>query len=151
MFSLTFRVRLVGVLTLALVGVGHASPPASALDAYAGAATNATNARRVSHDLNQLRFNTCLERMARKQALLMAATGKMFHQDLGPVQDLCGMGYVGENVAYGYPTGGALVKAWMRSPGHRANILNTHYRLMGIGAVKKNGTWWVAQVFGRKA
>ena len=41
---------------------------------------------------------------------------------------------------------------WMNSEGHRANILNPSFRLMGIGARKgHNGRWYVAQVFGRKA
>ena len=41
---------------------------------------------------------------------------------------------------------------WMHSPGHRANILNPDYTLMGIGARKgHNGRWYVAQVFGHKA
>jgi uncharacterized protein YkwD len=60
---------------------------------------------------------------------------------------------VGENVAYGYPNGRSVVNdGWMRSPGHRANILNPDFRLMGIGARKgHDGRWYVAQVLGRKA
>ena len=39
----------------------------------------------------------------------------------------------------------------MRSSGHRANILNKGFRLMGIGARKgANGRWYVAQVFGTR-
>ena len=49
------------------------------------------------------------------------------------------MGWVGENVASGFTDGKALVSGWMHSPGHRANILSEHFRLMGIGAVKKDG------------
>lgn len=45
----------------------------------------------------------------------------MSHQELGPILDECGLSTVGENVAYGYPTGGAVVRrGWMRSAGHRA-------------------------------
>ena len=41
---------------------------------------------------------------------------------------------------------------WMNSEGHRANILNPSFRLMGIGARKgHDGRWYVAQVFGRRA
>ena len=39
---------------------------------------------------------------------------------------------VGENVGFGYGTGGGVVKAWMASPGHRKNILNPEYDTVGI-------------------
>ena len=39
----------------------------------------------------------------------------------------------------------------MKSPGHKANLLNSKMRLIGVGAVQdKNGVWWVSQVFGKK-
>ena len=43
---------------------------------------------------------------------------------------------VGENIAWGtgsLATPRAIVAAWMASPGHRANILDPHYRETGIG------------------
>ncbi len=43
---------------------------------------------------------------------------------------------VGENLAWGEPnlaTPAAIVAAWARSPGHRANMLMTGYREAGIG------------------
>ncbi len=47
------------------------------------------------------------------------------------------VGYtLGENIAWGtlwLGTPRAIVKAWMESPGHRANILNGSYRYTGIG------------------
>lgn len=47
------------------------------------------------------------------------------------------VGYtLGENIAWGtlwLGTPRAIVKAWMQSPGHRANILNGSYRYTGIG------------------
>ena len=42
-------------------------------------------------------------------------------------------GYWGENVAYGYATADSVMAAWMNSAGHRANILNPHYRDLGVG------------------
>jgi uncharacterized protein YkwD len=48
-----------------------------------------------------------------------------------------GVGYtLGENIAWGtlwLATPRSIVKAWMESPGHRANILNGSYRYTGIG------------------
>lgn len=45
---------------------------------------------------------------------------------------------IGENIAYG--TGGkatpaSIVDGWMKSPGHKANILNGKFRHIGIGIV----------------
>ena len=43
---------------------------------------------------------------------------------------------VGENLAWGEETAGtpvAIVKGWMESPGHRANILRPEFREIGIG------------------
>ncbi len=38
-----------------------------------------------------------------------------------------------ENVAAGYATAGDVVAGWMKSPGHRANILNCDLRELGVG------------------
>ena len=49
--------------------------------------------------------------------------------------DECGLVTTGENVAYGYPTGRKVVnQGWMRSDGHRANILNPDFKLVAVAA-----------------
>ncbi|WP_230137565.1 CAP domain-containing protein, partial [Peribacillus frigoritolerans] len=35
--------------------------------------------------------------------------------------------YAGENIAAGQPSADAVMKSWMNSPGHKANILNKNY------------------------
>ena len=61
-------------------------------------------------------------------------------------------GYWGENVAYGYTTADSVMSAWMNSPGHRANILNVHYRNLGVGCAysASHVPYW-AQDFGAPA
>ncbi|NSL52708.1 transporter [Bacillus sp. P2(2020)] len=49
----------------------------------------------------------------------------------------------GENIAAGYQTPENVVKAWMNSPGHRANILNKNFKQIGIGYVKVPGSEYV--------
>jgi uncharacterized protein YkwD len=53
-----------------------------------------------------------------------------------------GAGWVlGENLAWGtggLATPGSIMRAWMNSPGHRANILNPDYREIGVGVVAGN-------------
>jgi uncharacterized protein YkwD len=120
---------------------------------YAAQAFTATNANRVDEGLSALRKNKCLRRAAVQQATLMAQREELFHQDLGAVLQECHLSSAGENVAAGYPNGTSVVNSgWMHSDGHRANILNPTFTLMGIGARKgHNGRWYVAQVFGDKA
>ena len=45
----------------------------------------------------------------------------------------------GENIAWGQGTGRAVLMAWLRSPGHRANIESGSYTRHGVGKV---GTYW---------
>ncbi|MFI1991406.1 CAP domain-containing protein [Actinoplanes sp. NPDC020271] len=55
----------------------------------------------------------------------------------------------GENIAWGYPTAAEVMKAWMASPGHRANILNCGARKMGAAIVyAADGTPYYTQTFG---
>ena len=60
---------------------------------------------------------------------------------------------IGENLALGnFRNGDAVVNAWMNSPGHRANILNTKYTEIGIavgkGLFEGKETWIIVQHFG---
>ena len=43
--------------------------------------------------------------------------------------------WAGENIATGQRTAEAVMKAWMDSPGHRANILHPNFNQIGVGAV----------------
>jgi uncharacterized protein YkwD len=148
--------RLAVLLTTLAVLVGTAGSPAEARtpeSKYAQQAFNATNANRENNGLKALKASDCLKHAAVRQAKLMAQQEQIFHQDLGRVMKDCKLSTAGENVAYGYRTGKSVVNdGWMNSEGHRANILNPSFRLMGIGARKgHDGRWYVAQVFGRKA
>ena len=39
----------------------------------------------------------------------------------------------GENIAAGYQSPSAVMEGWMNSSGHRANILKTNYKELGVG------------------
>jgi uncharacterized protein YkwD len=149
---------LLGGLCAALLGAllsTVATPaPAQAGPAYeyARQAVKATNAAREANGRKPLRVSDCLRDFARKQAVAMARESRMYHQDLGPVMEKCHLVLVGENVAYGYPTGRSVVnQGWLKSEGHRANILNRGFRLVAVAARRdSHGTWYAAQVFGRR-
>ena len=52
-----------------------------------------------------------------------------------------------ENIAKGQSTPEAVVKAWMNSSGHRANILNPSFTKIGVGYVS-NGRYWTQMFIG---
>lgn len=54
----------------------------------------------------------------------------------------------GENIAQGQRTASEVVKAWMNSEGHRANILNKNFTHIGVGYVA-DGNYWT-QMFIQK-
>ena len=60
---------------------------------------------------------------------------------------------IGENLALGnFKDDESLVLAWMNSPGHRANILNEHYKEIGVavgsGIFEGRNVWLAVQHFG---
>lgn len=141
---------LVAVTAILLTGASVQPAAASVSSSYEHAAQKQTNVERSDRDLRKLKKSSCLDRFAEKQARAMAEQQRMFHQDLGPILQTCHLSQVGENVAYGYPNGKAVVAAWMASPGHRHNILTARYRTTGVGAYQDvDGRWYVSQVLGR--
>ena len=62
------------------------------------------------------------------------------------------IGGVGENIASNYgdtekKVAENLMKAWMKSPGHRANILKSAYNIIGVGVYKKERYFYATQLF----
>jgi uncharacterized YkwD family protein len=51
----------------------------------------------------------------------------------------------GENIAAGQKNAEAVMRDWLNSSGHRANILNKEYKELGVGYVSGGsyGTYWV--------
>jgi uncharacterized protein YkwD len=109
------------------------------------------NRERALRGERPLRPNARLRRAAQAHTDSMAFGDYFEHVGGGgpgggtPLARMRGAGYisssrvgyeVGENIAWGtrgLATPRAIVAAWMASPGHRANILDRHYRETGIG------------------
>lgn len=53
-----------------------------------------------------------------------------------------------ENLAKGYTTGDSAVTAWMNSPTHKANIMDSELRTCAIAIHVSDGGWYWAQEFG---
>lgn len=144
---------LVPVLVALLLALALPATAATPAQRYESTAHTETNKVRVARDVGALKKSRCLQKWARSWAAKLARDGDLDppHQPYEPVMRDCGLTRYAENVAYGYATGKAVVRqGWMKSAGHRRNILDGRLRLMGIGAKKAHGRWYVAQVFGTK-
>jgi uncharacterized protein YkwD len=105
------------------------------------------NRERARHGLRRLRLHRSLSHAARKYARLMVA--KRFFSHVSPAGSTMARrvkrtrylrhtrGWsLGENLAWGSgsaATPARIVNAWMRSAGHRRNILDRSFREIGIG------------------
>jgi uncharacterized protein YkwD len=76
-----------------------------------------------------------------------------FDKRAAVVQKKTGLSYVGEN-CYMFPArnynshvAAELVKGWLKSPGHRVNILNNKYQRTGIGIIVSKGYVYATQLF----
>ncbi len=99
-----------------------------------------TNVERARYNLPPLKMNTSLQRMARIKSEDMRNKNYFDHHSPtfgSPFDMMKSFGipytYAGENIAAGQQTPEAVVKAWMNSPGHRANILKREYTQIGCG------------------
>jgi uncharacterized protein YkwD len=107
-----------------------------------------TNQRRRAHGRTPLKAARCPDRFAERWTRHLATQRVLVHQDLTPMLGCPRTSSVGENIAFGFETPGALVGAWMHSPGHRANILSRHFHRIGIAGWRAtDGTTYATQDF----
>ncbi|WP_219825727.1 CAP domain-containing protein [Nonomuraea typhae] len=114
-----------------------------------------TNAERTAGGCKPLTHDPKLNAAARGHSNDMAAKNYFSHtsQDgRSPGDRIKAAGFSpistwGENIAKGQPTAASVVKGWMNSPGHKANIMNCNFTLIGVGHDAKGPIW--TQVFAR--
>ena len=118
-----------------------------------------TNGERSGEALTTLKRSPVLDRAAQLKAEDMAGKGYFAHESPEGrtpwywfKQVGYGYTYAGENLAINFSDSINVVDAWMNSPGHRANIMKSEYREIGIGIAKGNykgaSTIFVVQLFG---
>jgi uncharacterized protein YkwD len=104
------------------------------------------NDHRESVGCPRLMWNEEVAEVARAHSQDMIDRDFFAHSDpdgVTPAQRLrnAGIDYrrMAENIAWGYPTGSAVLQGWLGSSGHRANIENCALLEHGVGLV---GTHW---------
>ena len=128
--------------------------PGASVRAFEQEVVRLVNAERARYGLNALQEDASLSRIARLKSQDMHDRGYFDHNSPTygtPFQMLKSFGVsyrtAGENIAMGYATPEAVVRAWMNSPGHRANILNGAYTTIGVGYVA-SGNYWTQHFIG---
>ncbi len=141
-------------ITIKKSGLGAAVLPAVVYDL--------TNDARVQNSEAKLSFSATLARAAQLKADDMAKYGYFAHtspQGVTPWHWFTEVNYLffyaGENLAIDFSQSQDVENAWLKSPGHRANILNQNFTEIGIatkdGYYLGHPTTYVVQLFGTPA
>lgn len=121
------------------------SPPAGDLPARLLALANAErfpNAVAFTHDVR-------VQQAAQDHAELMAGSVGLVHSDYGRTLDEAGYSWktASENIAEGQETAEGAIDAWMRSPGHRENLLGPYHHAGFGAAMRGDGRWFWCGIF----
>ena len=140
--------RLAVASALGVTSVGGAialAAPANAVTSDASAYLSRLNAERVNHGLPALTMRSDLNAVAQGWANHMAAANLLSHNPRLTSQ-VANWQTVGENVGEG-PDVASLDTAFWNSPAHRANILDSSYRDIGVATTFANGIVWITVDF----
>lgn len=135
-----------------------ATPAEISVDAYAAALKCEVNATRREYGRDDLVLQTALRRAASRHSDDMeeqryfshtSANGDTFADRLDAAHFIprSNRWRAGENLAAGQGhagTAAAITEAWMRSPEHRVNLLDSGYSMVGIGVARgmpTGGEW----------
>lgn len=118
-----------------------------------------TNKTRLLNNESTLIRNSILDNAAKLKAEDMASSGYFAHTSPSGVTPWYWFGqvgysfsYAGENLAIDFTESLDVENAWLNSPTHKANILNSNFKEIGIATAEgfRNGkpTTYVVQMFG---
>ncbi len=141
----------------ALIYVGQkiTIPEAAPLVTLEDEVVRLVNVERAKYGLSPLAKNWQAARVARIKSQDMIDRGYFAHQSPAygsPFNMMENFGLkfsaAAENIAMGQKTPAEVMRGWMNSPGHRANILSRTVTQIGVGAAKAhNGTLYWTQMF----
>jgi uncharacterized protein YkwD len=122
-------------------------------DTYEARVQRHLNRVRVRHGLRPLRFERCTDGLAESWSVRLATTRGLAHQDAGRMLSACRARWAAETLGRGAFSPKGLVRAWMRSPYHRAVLLSPKARRIGVGSRLVDGPagdeWVTAATFTR--
>ena len=151
------QMKVGSVIQLKPASQSTPTPPttdSSALSAYEQQVVTLVNQERAKVSLPALKVDAKLSEVAGIKSQDMKNLNRMSHDGTyGSPFDMMkhfGVTYksAGENIAQGQTTPAAVMKAWMNSPGHKANILSKNFTHIGVGHVA-SGNYWTQQFIGK--
>ena len=109
----------------------------------------ATNVSRDRFSRLDVAINRHMSKIALRHSRWMAGSDKLVHTSDPAKAYLQGMSWHcwGENIAVSGGTVADVENAFMASPEHRANILNSCFKHVAIGATRIDGALWVTVFF----
>lgn len=132
-----------------LVGLANALSGTADSQAAAKAAFDVVNATRQEAGLSALTWDSGLEQASAVRAVEASQSFSHTRPDGSDWWTVNSNLMYGENLAKGYSTAEAAVNAWMASPTHKANIMDTEFTSGAIAIhVDSDGNWFWAQEFG---
>lgn len=116
--------------------------------AYAAALVVGTNAARAANGLDALELSDCATSAAITRAQALTGGKPLEHAPLAPVITACApLTTAAENLSRAAAGPQAVVDAWLKSSGHRANLLDPALTELGVGCVLDGGQMLCSQVF----
>ncbi|MCZ8532480.1 CAP domain-containing protein [Psychrobacillus psychrodurans] len=114
-----------------------------------------TNKERAKAGLQALQIDTKLTQSAQAKSQDMKNKNYFSHTSPtygSPFDQMKSMGITyksaAENIAMGQRSPAEVVDAWMKSPGHKANIMNGSFTHIGVG-LSDSGYYWTQQFIGK--
>ncbi len=105
------------------------------------------NNSRQNHGLSRLRLDPELSKVAKVHTKDMIQRGGLFHQSSSLLdRRITNWALLGENVGRGSGVT-SLHGAFMGSAPHRTNVLNSRFRYVGAGVLRRDGQMWVTIIF----
>ena len=139
---------------ISLAFVALFAPPAQGQESGAARTLfESANQERAAHGLAPLKWSDALAAAARQHAQRMAAQNALSHQLPGEpsmveraTQAGVHFSSFAENVAEG-PSAESIHRQWMKSPPHRANLLDAQLDSVGIAVAERSGILFAVEDF----
>jgi peptidoglycan hydrolase-like protein with peptidoglycan-binding domain len=128
--------------------LGSVAAPAHAWG-YQPSVARSINTTRAAHRVPALRERSDLDAIAGRHARAMRANGRIYH-NTRLASLVRNWRSLGENVGVGSSVA-QVSNAFMRSSGHRSNLLSRSFSEMGVGAAYANGRIYIVELFRQPA
>jgi hypothetical protein len=149
----SFTLAVLGLAILAL----SPRPSRAQEEGRARILFDSANRERAAQGLAPLKWSVTLARAAQQHAERMAAKNTLSHQlpgepGMAERAKAAGARYssLAENVAEG-PSAESIHQQWMKSPPHRANLLDPQLDSLGVAVAERNGVLFAVEDFSLEA